>query len=94
MDPRGELLRKVSNYYDEQGLLIRYPSKKPLRQPILSKMAESFLFGRDYTEKEVNAVIQAHIAFSDIELIRRELIEGQYLARLRDGSKYWRMETK
>lgn len=49
-----------------------------------------FEAGRQYTENEVNAIIKQNIAFSDIELIRREMFQLKLIGRLRDGSAYWR----
>lgn len=69
--------RLLENCYDENGLLLRYPGKKILRGPVLTKLAGCFDQARTYTEKEVNQIILNNIAFSDVELIRRELIEGQ-----------------
>ena len=42
-----------------------------------------------YTEKEVNKIIKDEIVFCDIELIRREMYQYQFIGRLRDGSEYW-----
>lgn len=47
----------------------------------------------DISEKEVNAIISQNIAFSDVELLRRELIEAHLLSRLRDGSRYWKEQA-
>lgn len=92
MELQEKYLKKINYYYDENGLLTQYPTKRPLRQIALSRIAERFASGADYTEKQVNAIIAEQIAFSDVELIRRELFEGGYLDRLRDGSKYWRIK--
>lgn len=92
MDLKEKYLKKLQNYYNEQGLLVQYPSKRPLRDLILQKVYESFDFERMYSEKEVNEVTKSFIAYSDYEFIRRELIEFQYLKRLSDGSKYWKNE--
>ena len=70
--------------------LKQYPSKKPVREIVLQSFADLFEYGRDYSEKEVNQIIREHIAFSDIELIRRELIEYAFLNQERNGSRYWR----
>lgn len=82
--------KKLENYYDSEGRLTQYPGKKPMRLIALTRIADSFEFGRKYTEKEVNALIAQNIAFSDIELIRREMFQMRLLGRLRDGSEYWR----
>lgn len=81
--------KQLSNYYDEAGMLKQYPSKRPLRELVLAKLAQRFEQGVKYTEKEINEVIQSQIAFSDYELIRRELYQYHVLNRKKDGSEYW-----
>lgn len=81
--------KKLANYYDANGKLIQYPSKRPMRIIVLIKIAEHMDSNRKYTEKEINEIIRFHIAFSDIELIRREMYQYKFLGRLRDGSEYW-----
>ena len=80
----------MANYYDSQGRLSQYPTKKPMRVVALTKIADCFEFGRKYTEKEVNEIIKKNISFSDIELVRREMFQLKLIGRLRDGSAYWR----
>ncbi len=80
---------KLNRYYDGEGRLIQYPSKKPMRILALVKIAGKMEKGRKYTEKEVNGIISGSIAFSDIELVRREMFQYKITGRLRDGSEYW-----
>ncbi len=80
---------KLKRFYDEEQRLIQYPSKRPLRILALSAIAEKFDASRKYSEKEVNEVIRSSIAFSDVELIRRELFQYKFMGRLKDGSEYW-----
>ena len=82
--------KKLSVFYDPEGRLTQYPRKKALRMAALTKIAECFEKNRKYTEKEVNEIIRQNIAFSDIELIRREMFDCKLIGRLRDGSEYWR----
>lgn len=82
--------KKMADYYDSQGRLSQYPTKKPMRVIALTKIADCFEFERKYTEKEVNAIIKQNISFSDIELVRREMFQLKLIGRLRDGSVYWR----
>ncbi|MBE5960703.1 MAG: DUF2087 domain-containing protein [Lachnospiraceae bacterium] len=79
----------IKKYWSEDGKLKQYPAKKMLRESVLRMLAQKFEQGRIYTEKEVNAVIQDSILFSDHELIRREMFMYRILGRLRDGSQYW-----
>lgn len=80
---------KLERYYDEEGKLTQYPSKRPLRVLALIKVADDFEKDKIYTEKEVNEVIRKNIAFSDHELIRREMYQYKLMNRLPNGSEYW-----
>lgn len=80
---------KLSRYYDSENKLTQYPSKRPMRIIALARIAEKFELERKYTEKEVNEIIKTSIAFSDVELIRREMFQYKFIGRLRDGSEYW-----
>lgn len=80
---------KLKRYYDSENRLTQYPSKKPMRILALIQIVQKFDATRKYTEKEVNQIIKTSIAFSDIELIRREMFQCRLIGRLRDGSEYW-----
>lgn len=86
-----EYIKKAERYFDDNGLLTQYPSKRPVREIVLERIAEKLVVDKDYTEKEVNRIIQEQISFSDIELIRRELYEYGFIGRERDGSRYWKI---
>lgn len=80
---------KLKHYYTENGQLTQYPQKRPMRIIALIRIAQRFDSGAQYTEKQVNEIIRSAIAFSDVELVRRELFEYRFLDRRRDGSAYW-----
>lgn len=82
--------KKAAGFFNDEGLLVKLPGKRPVRMIVLAKIADRFEFGRDYTEKEVNSIIKSCIAFEDIETVRRELYDMYFLGRERDGSRYWR----
>ncbi len=86
---KEEYKNKIKRFYDESGKLVQYPAKRPLRMIALQKIAAEFELNRTYSEKEVNNKIKDNIRFTDIELIRREMIEHGFMGRLRDGSQYW-----
>lgn len=89
-----EYHKKLKRYYDETGRLTQYPSKRPMRILALTKIADQFEPAKKYSEKEVNEIIRANIAFGDIELVRREMYQYKLMGRLRDGSAYWREEKQ
>lgn len=84
--------KMADHYFDQAGILKQYPSKKPLREIVLQRIAGRFEPGKDYTEKEINQMLKEQLAFSDVALIRRELIDYAFLNRERDGSRYWKKE--
>lgn len=81
--------KKIENYYDSQGLLKQYPSKRPMRIIALAKIADQFEKDKIYSEKQVNEIVRNAILFEDIELVRRELFQHEMINRKRDGSEYW-----
>ena len=82
--------KKMAEYFDSQGRLSQYPSKRPMRIMALTKITNCFEWERKYTEKEVNEIIRQNISFTDVELIRREMFQNKLIGRMRDGSAYWR----
>ena len=94
--PILDLLKKIDetriadHYYDETGMLKQYPSKRPVRMIVLQRIADRFAHGKNCTEKEINQMIREQIAFLNIALIRRGLIDYAFLSWERDGSRYWK----
>ena len=46
---------------------------------------------KQYSEKEINEIIDFSHSFNDTPLLRRELISQKFLDRKDDGSVYWRI---
>ncbi len=66
------------------------PTKGAHRLLVLKYLASKFETGRDYTEGQVNAIIDDWHTFGDYFILRRELIDCGLLRRLPNGSRYWR----
>lgn len=80
---------------DEEGRVTRWPARRALQAQVLNYLAARFEPGRQYTEKEVNALLNGLHTFGDAALLRRELFELGLLNREKDGSVYWRaLRTK
>lgn len=79
--------RILSRYFDPQGRLIDFPAKQKRKIIILSSIAGHFKTGREYSEKEVNRLLER--IYDDYVTLRRYLIEYGYLDRSRDGRSYW-----
>ena len=80
----------IKAFLDEDGKVKVWPSKRAKQLAVLEYLAHSFEAGRDYTEKEVNAILMAAHTFGDFFLLRRELVEAKELRRTIDGARYWR----
>lgn len=82
----------IDRFLDESGRIIQLPRKQAPRLAVLEYLAEKFAQGRDYSEKEINQICDSWHTFNDHFILRRELVESGYLARERDGSRYWRVQ--
>ncbi len=65
-----------------------FPAREKRKIAVLNRIATQFEAGRDYTEKQVNEILRG-IEPQQYVVLRRYLIEYGYLARERDGSRYW-----
>ena len=74
---------------DQEGRLIQWPSRFKLQRMAAALLATRFEPGRDYAEKEVNAVLMEGHTFGDWALLRRVLCDWRFLDRESDCSRYW-----
>jgi hypothetical protein len=82
--------KKISVFLDGEGRVTQLPARQKSKLLVLEYLAEKFAAGKDYTEKEVNAILTDWHTFNDYFLLRRELIDFKFLFRTRDGSRYWK----
>jgi hypothetical protein len=83
-------MNHIEKFIDEDGKIKQLPSKRELRCKVLEYLASKFSSDRDYTEKEINAILDHWHTFNDYFLLRRELIENKFLNRETDCSRYWK----
>jgi hypothetical protein len=79
---------RVLRLFDAQGRLQRWPAKRAEQVLALWCLWLPFDGKRRYSEREVNQVINAHHAFGDHCLLRRELVELPLLERTPGGEQY------
>ena len=75
---------------DLEGI-VRWPKKPNDKLFTVEWLSKKFKFEKQYSEKEVNQIINENHSFNDIALLRRELISKSFLERKNDGSVYWRI---
>ncbi len=80
--------------FDAPGRLLRWPSKRPEQVLVLWCLWMAFDGKRRYSEREVNEVLNAHHAFGDHCLLRRELVEMKLLARTPGGEQYRKLAAR
>jgi hypothetical protein len=81
--------RVLAAHLNPDGTIKSIPLQKAKLHVILNYVIEAFSLDRNYTEKEINAIIsQFH---PDTAGLRRDLVEAGMLDRVRDGSRYWRI---
>jgi len=77
----------LDKFIDEQGKVIRFPSKQKDKLIVLKHIIGYFDYDEKYKEIEVNAIIKD--VYDDFVTVRRYLIEYGFLDRKEDGSLYW-----
>ncbi len=84
----------LKRFFDSEGRLKTWPGKRAKKNQVLEWFAGLFQPGREYTEKEINAILKENHTFGDTLLLRRELFELGHLNRKKDGSSYWREKVE
>lgn len=79
----------ISVFLDKDGKIKRIPVPNRTKIPLLRYLAEKFKKDRDYSEKEVNKIITDWHTFGDYFILRRLLVDYEFLDREPDGSRYW-----
>ena len=80
--------RILKNFLLPDGSIKAIPSQLKKAQLIYRHLAQQFEPGKQYSEKEVNAILEKYN--EDYASLRRALIEEKLLAREGGGGKYWR----
>ena len=82
----------INNFLDSNGKIKVWPGKRKNQDIILEYISSKFEYDVDYTEKEVNTIINKNHSFNDYAIIRRELFNMGYINRTIDGLKYWKIK--
>ena len=78
--------RVLRGFFDDDGRLHTIPSKHAKLLVVLDRLAQEFVPGRTYQEREVNDVL--HRFHADHAALRRYLVENDFMTR--EDSMYWR----
>jgi biotin operon repressor len=78
----------IAGYTLPDGSLKTIPAQRKKLEAILRYVAEAFVPGRRYSEKEVNQILERF--HPDTATLRRELVGYHFLSREGGGGDYWR----
>lgn len=83
-------LRELRPFLDEHMRLKALPAKKRKKLAALWMLSEKFEAGRNYSEGEVNDLLDEWTVIHDPATLRREMFDLGLLNRTRDGRSYWK----
>ena len=85
------MLDNLKGFFDKDSKLKTWSSRKHREKQlaVLEYLATKFETGKNYSEKEVNQILNQNHTFGDPALLRRELYTVGFLDRTQDGSRYW-----
>lgn len=69
----------VDRWFDKTGRLKAIPTQRAKRRAVLERLVELFERERDYSEREVNAILKE--VHEDVAFIRREFIGERLMTR-------------
>lgn len=90
---------EARSFLDEAGRVAHFSTKLAEQKRVLDYLIGKIAPGREYTEREITALIAGWIAPDqgrfgiDAVTLRRALIEESALRRTPNGSKYWREDV-
>jgi len=90
----NEKVINIERFLNEEGQIVQLSMKRNYRLATLSYLATKFEDNCYYSEQEVNEICGKWHTFNDYFLLRRELVDFGLLDRKRDGTKYWKANTK
>ncbi|HWH83833.1 MAG TPA: DUF2087 domain-containing protein [Burkholderiaceae bacterium] len=92
--PLSDNARRTLMQFDTEGRLVRWPTKFTIQRMAMWVLWTRFEGKRVYTEREVNAILEAVNGFGDHVTLRRELVNHQLLTRKSDCSEYRKLPAR
>ncbi len=86
-----QLPASFRTFTDSQGRITRLPVKLSKKRELSLWLGTLLEPGRIYSEQEINELFEPFV--DDFALMRRMLVESGTVARERDCSAYWLVET-
>ncbi len=81
---------ELRRFLDAEGRITRWTKKRRDQLLLLDYLVSQFALEREYSEAEVNAILNRWHTFADPAALRRALYDERLLDRTPDGARYWR----
>ena len=88
-----EKISELLPFLNERGQLTALPAKHKKKLMALWYLAGKLEAGRQYTEPEINDLLDGWTTFLDPATLRRELYNKHLLSRTEDCRRYWKEAT-
>ena len=88
-----EKISELLPFLNERGQLTALPAKHKKKLRALWYLAGKLEAGRQYTEPEINDLLDGWTTFHDPATLRRELYNKHLLSRTEDCRRYWKEPT-
>lgn len=88
-----EKISELLPFLNERGQLTALPAKHKKKLMALWYLAGRLEAGRQYTEPEINDLLDGWTTFHDPATLRRELYNKHLLSRTEDCRRYWKETT-
>lgn len=88
----SEISRDLLPFLDKNGRLISLPAKHKKKLLALWYLAGKIEAGQEYSEPEINDLLDEWTLFHDPATLRRELYNKRLLDRTTDCRRYWKAD--
>lgn len=85
-------MQELRSFMNERMQLVSLPAKYRKKLAAYYYLAGKLEAGKQYTEAEVNDILDQWTVFHDPATLRREMYNKHLLNRTKDGGCYWREE--
>ena len=85
-------MKELSRFLNDAGQVTIWPKKHADKQLVLEYLVNKFTYGKIYTEKEINDILNDWHTFQDWPLLRRSLIDSRLMVRDLNGYAYRRTQ--
>lgn len=83
-------LSDINSFLDNAGRLVSFPAKHKKKLKVIWYLAGKIEAERQYSESEINDLLDEWTVFKDHATVRREFYNKMLLNRTNDCSRYWK----